>query len=413
MKINKRGIVAAIAAAGLLATGFAAAPAQAATKTITVWADETRGPQLASLIQNNTKIAPGYKITVKYFSSLTALESAWNKASAAGGPDVITGPASFLSAAKSGKLAPLTLSSTNKLELPEASINALSYNGKTYGVALDVDTTSMYWNTKFGTAPTTMGGLVDAYKAAKAAGTATAGICAIDGVWGAHPVITALGGGAFGYKGSSPDPANVLINTDAFKANIKKYLLGTDGKSNGFFQWDGCADNFKAGKTLAANTGAWNIDSVTAAGVKFQLLPVPGLTATTKGKQWVNYSGAFVTSFAAKHGVDLGAKKLVAGWFASRDGQVLMTAAGDRPPANKGAAKVVKAASTKAFAIAGTTGIPQVSAYLDNKAGGSNWYDVLGSALTSILVKGEDVDKTLDAAAVILKKNFAAAKAGK
>jgi hypothetical protein len=44
---------------------------------------------------------------------------------------------------------------------------------------------------------------------------------------------------------------------------------------------------------------------------------------------------------------------------------------------------------------------------LDDKTGGSNWYDTLGSTLTNILVKGEDVDATLDKAAAILKKNFA------
>jgi hypothetical protein len=77
------------------------------------------------------------------------------------------------------------------------------------------------------------------------------------------------------------------------------------------------------------------------------------------------------------------------------------------------AAAAVKAANTKAFAKAAATGTPQFSAWLDNKTGGSNWYDVLGSVYTNILVKGEAVDKTLDDAAAILKKNFAAAAAGK
>jgi hypothetical protein len=44
---------------------------------------------------------------------------------------------------------------------------------------------------------------------------------------------------------------------------------------------------------------------------------------------------------------------------------------------------------------------------LDDKTGGSNWYDTLGSALTNMLVKGDNVDTTLDAAAAILAKNFA------
>jgi maltose-binding protein MalE len=410
MKIRMRSVVAVAAAAGLLFTGVT--PAHAA-KTITVWADEQRGPQLKSLIDGNTTIAPGYVVKVKFFSALSALQSAWDKATAASGPDVITGPASFALSAKSGKLLPLTYSATNKAEMPAASQNALSYGGKVYGVALDVDTTAMYWNTKFGaTAPKTLAAMVDLYKTKKAAGEATGGICAFDGTWGSHPILTALGGGAFGYTSGKPDANKVLINTATLKANIKKYLLDDNGKSNGFLQWDGCGDAYKAGKILAANTGAWNLDGITNAGVKFTLGAVPGATSGA-GQQWVNYSGAFVSSYSKSHGVELGAKKLVLNWFASQSGQVQMYAASDRPPANVKAAAVVKAANTKAFALAAATGTPQFSAYLDNKTGGSNWYDVLGGVYTDILVKGADVDKTLDAAAVILKKNFAAAATGK
>lgn len=408
-----RGLIAATAAAGLLLTGVGSLPAQAATRTITVWADETRGPQLKSLLEGNRTIAPSYTIKVKFFASLTALQSEWDKATAASGPDVLTGPSSFTLSAKSGKLLPLTYSRTNRAQMPSASINALSFNGKPYGVALDVDTTAMYWNTKFGEkAPTTLKAMVDLYKTEKAKGTLSGGICAIDGTWGSHPVLTALGGGAWGFTSSKPDPRKVLINSAALKANIKEYLLDSNGKSNGFFQWDGCADAFKAGKMLAANTGAWNLDSIASAGVKFSLGAVPGINSGN-GQQWVNYSGAYVTSYSRAHGVELGAKRLVLNWMASQAGQVQMYAASDRPPANVRAAATVKAANTKAFALAAATGTPQFSAYLDNKTGGSNWYDLLGSVYNDILVKGADVNETLDKAAVILRKNFTDAASGK
>jgi arabinogalactan oligomer/maltooligosaccharide transport system substrate-binding protein len=409
MKFTSRGFKAAaavVATASLLGAGLL--PAQAAPKTITVWADETRGPQLKSLIDGNTDIAPGYTIKVKFFSGLTALQGAWDKATAAGGPDVITGPASFNSAAKSGKVLPLLYSKAAQSEIPSGAKQALSYKGRTYGVPLDVDTTAMYWNTAFGAkAPATIDEMFKIYTAQKAAGKVTGGICAFEGVWGAHPILTALGGGAYGFTNNSPDAGKVLINSAAFKANVKKYLIGADGKSNGFFKWDGCADEFKAGKMLAANSGAWNLSSVTASGVKFTLGPVPGLTASTKAAQWVNYSGAWVTSFARTHGVELGAKKLVVDWMASSAGQLAMYGVSSRPPANTKAAANVSRANTRAFSQAASTGIPQFSAWLDDKTGGSNWYDAVGSTLTNILVKGDAVDSTLDKAAAILKKNFA------
>lgn len=406
MKNRMRGIVAATAAAGLLLTGVGSIPAQAAPKTITVWADETRGPQLKKLIDGNTKIAPGYVVKVKFFASLTALQSSFDKATAASGPDVVTGPASFAQSAKSGKLLPLTYSSKNKAELSSASINSMSFDGKPYGVALDVDTTAMMWNTKFGAAPKTMKEMIALYKTKKAAGEVTGGICAFEGTWGSQPILTALGGGAWGFTNAKPDAGKVLINSAALKANIKDNLLGADGKSNGFFQWDNCGDAFKAGKILAANTGAWNTAGITAAGINFTVSAVPGLNSG-KGAQWVNYSGAFVTSFAKAHGAELGAKKLVLDWFASKSGQTQMSELSKRPPANSAAAAAVTDSTTKAIAQAAATGTPQLSSYLGNKTGGSDWYGVLDSVYKDIFVTGKDVDGTLNKAASILRKNFA------
>jgi arabinogalactan oligomer/maltooligosaccharide transport system substrate-binding protein len=414
MTKKRSGVVGIIASIALAISVLTVPSAFAANKTIVVWADEQRGPQLKQLIDGNTTIAPGYVVKVKFFSALTALQSAWDKATAAGGPDVMTGPASMASqGGKSGKLAALTYSAVAKKEIPAAGIQAMSYKGKAYGVPLDVDTTAFIWNKALSAdIPATFQDMVKYYTDNKAAKGLTGGICAFEGAWGSNAILTALGGGAWGFKGNTPDLSKTLLNSASYKANVKKYLLGADGKSNGFFQWDGCGDAFKAGKIPFGITGAWNFDGIASAGVNFGIGATPGLTATTKGAQWVNYSGAYVTSYAAKHGVDLGAKKLVLGWFASREGQVLMSSASSRPPANTAAGAVIKDARTTGIANAAKTGTPQFSPYLDNKAGGSNWYDVLGSVYTNIFVKGDDVDKTLDDAAAILVKNFAdAAKA--
>ncbi|MEI8066813.1 MAG: extracellular solute-binding protein [Actinomycetes bacterium] len=411
MMKKRFGSVSVIAAVALAASALLVPSAHAATKkTILVWADETRGPQLAKLIDGNTTIAPGYVIQVKYFSALSALQAAWDKASAAGGPDVITGPASFASqGGKSGKLVPLPYGGILKSQIPVAGIAAVSFQRKIYGVPLDVDTTAFIWNKAlFGaTAPTTFKAMVDYYNANKVAKGFTGGFCAFEGTWGSQPVLTALGGGAWASKGSNADYSKVMLNSAALKTNIKSLLLGADGKSNGFFQWDGCGDAFKAGKIPFGNTGAWNFDGITKAGVGFGIGATPGLVAGTKGAQWVNYSGAYVTSFAASHGVDLGAKKLVMGWFASPEGQTAMSKLSGRPAANKIAAAAITDASTLGVATAALTGTPQVSPALDDKAGGSNWYDVLGSVYTDIFTKGKDVSTTLDAAAAILSKNFA------
>lgn len=407
----RKGRVAAITAAAALGVSMLLAPsASAATKTITIWADEQRGPQLKMLVDGNKSIVPGYTVRVKIFTALTALQGAWDKASAASGPDILTGPASMASAGgKSGKLVSLTYPKAVAKGFSTAALSAMSYKGKVYGVPLDVDTTAFLWNKKlFGDkAPATFGAMVDWYTANKAAKGLKGGICAFEGTWGAQPIITALGGGAWAYNGTVPNFKSVLLNSAAFKANVKKYLLNADGTSNGFFQWEGCGDAFKNGTIAFANTGAWNFDGIGSAGVDYGIGAVPGLTATTKGAQWVNYSGAYLTTFAKKHGVDAGARNLLMNFFASKGGQVQMSLASGRPPAQNAAGSAMTSARTKAVAAAAKTGTPQISPALDDKAGGSNWYDVLGAVFTSIFTKGEGVDATLDNAAGILAKNFA------
>lgn len=210
---KRYGVASVLAAAALVASAVVGAPAQASGKTIVVWADEQRGPQLQKLIDGNTTIAPGYKIEVKFFSSLDALQSAWDKSTAAGGPDVLTGPASMASAgAKSGKIARIIPSSTLKREIPAAGLAAMSYKGGVYGVPLDVDTTGFIWNTALygATAPATFADMVDYYKENKTSKGLTGGICAFEGTWGSHAVLTALGGGAWPTKGSNADYSKVL-----------------------------------------------------------------------------------------------------------------------------------------------------------------------------------------------------------
>ena len=413
MKKKNLGIVGALASAALLGSALTMPAAHAATRTLTVWADDQRGPQLTKLIDGNTSIAPGYTIKIKYFSSLDALQSAWDKSTAAGGPDVLTGPASFASqGGKSGKLVPLSLGNV-KATIPNAGWSAMSFQRRIYGVPLDVDTTAFLWNKDlFGaTGPATFQDMVTYYNANKSSKSLKGGICAFEGTWGSHAILTALGGGAWATKGSNANYTSVVFNSPAFVSNVKSYLLDSSGKSTGFFQWDGCGDAFKAGKIPFAITGAWNFDGISAAKVNFGLGATPGLTATTKGAQWVNYSGAYVTSYSAAHGVQAGAIKLVQGYFASAAGQLAMSLASKRPPASIAAAAQITDPYTLAVGKAAQTGTPQVSPALDDKVGGSNWYDTLGSAFTAIFTKGADVKSTVDAAAVILQKNFTDASA--
>ena len=406
MKNIKRGIAAA-ALVGLSGGLLLAAPAHAATTTIEVWMDDQRGAQLSPVWDGSTTIASGYTIHITTFPGRDAMLTAWQDATADGGPDIIFDAASTATAAaKNGKALPYTLTATNKAELPAGALKAFSYQGVQYGIPMDVDTTTMYWNTKFGKAPKTFEQFAAAFAKYKKAGKATMGICAADGTWGALPVLTALGGGAWGYAkdGITPNPNKVLFNSPAFIANAKKYLLNKAGKSNGMFAWDGCDSTFLAGKALAMNTGSWRLNSVIDSGVQYTLQPLPALAGKGVSHQWSGFGGAFGTSFANDHGVALGVRTAL-GYFASQKGALAYANAVKRPPVNSKIGSHLSG-DVAGFAKAAATGLVQENALLGDNTGGANWYDVLGSTFDDVFNKGKDLKSSFNKGAVILKADF-------
>ena len=192
MKKKQLGVIGAVASAAIIASALLVPSANAATRTLTVWADDQRGPQLTTLLQGNTSVVPGYKINIKFFSSLTALQTAWANATAATAPDIYVGAEDVTADAKSGKISPIQWGAKNT-DFSIGAINFVSYHGHTYGVPLDVDTTALVYNKAFfPTAPTSLASMIAYYTANKSAKGLTAGLCFPDGVWDSQAFLTAM-----------------------------------------------------------------------------------------------------------------------------------------------------------------------------------------------------------------------------
>lgn len=409
--------IAVTAALAFSATGLAITPAHAANE-IVVWADETRGPNLASVIKAKGDWVPGYTVKIVTYSSFDALKDAFDKATGTTGPDIVVGGNDWVpTAAKSGKLAPITLTAAQKSHFNPTQFFDLSYKGKLYGVPVDINDVAMIFNTKLvSSAPKTFGEMVDFYKANKVSKGLKAGLCVAGGgmSWGAHSVFSALGADA--YRMSKRGMANTIqsFNPSVFGANVKKYLL-TNGKSNGFFPATdtGCKDNFLAGTVPYAIIGNWEWKDYVAKGFEMNLMPVPGVKAGTYGHMFGSVSGALLTSFADKHGVAAGAKSLLVNFFASTQGQVKYQLLEGRPPAEKGAQSDPSvSAGQKGFGSAATlAGIPQIGAFLNNNKGGANYWDSAPAYWTSVLIDGKDATIEARKLAAIWKANVSAGKA--
>jgi arabinogalactan oligomer/maltooligosaccharide transport system substrate-binding protein len=402
-----------IASAVLALTAGLLTPAQAAT-TVLIWADETRGPNLVKTLKDKADWVSGVDIEVKSFSNFDALKAAIDAATATSGPDIVVGANDWVpTLAKNGKLAPITLTATQRAGFSSSQFYDLTYQKKLYGVPVDVNNVAMIYNTKLvSTAPKTFGDMVDYYKANKASKNLKAGLCVAGGgmSWGAHSIASALGADAYYFNADGRINKSKVFNPNVFGGNVKKFLL--DGKkSNGFLPASdtGCKDNFLAGTVPFAIIGNWEWTDYTAKGFAMNLMPVPGVEAGNAGNAFGSVSGALLTTFAATRGREAAAKSVLTDFFASTAGQVAYQKYEKRPPAQKGAASSASVSDgQKGFgASAAAASIPQVGAILNGS--GKSYWDSLPAYWTAVLVDGKDPVAEAKKLAAIYSNNLRAA----
>ena len=411
MNTKRFGFAGVIAAAALAVSTLVAPSASAATE-IVVWADETRGPNLTKVIAAKGDWVPGYTIKVVTFSSFDALKEAFDKATDASGPDVVVAANDWVPAgAKSGKLAPLVLTAAVKARFNPTQFLDLTYKGKLYGVPVDINNVAMIYNTKLvSSAPVSFGEMVNYYKANKASKGLKAGLCIAGGgmSWGAHSVFSALGANAYQFNSRGGIVYGRSFSAVTFGKNVRTYLL--DGKkSNGFFPATdtGCKDNFLAGTVPFAVIGNWEWKDYVAKGFTMNLMPVPGVASGTYGRMFGSVSGALLTTFATKHGVESAAKSLLTNFFASTDGQVRYQTLELRPPAEKGAqADATVSAGQRGFGSAASlAGIPQIGAFLNSNKGGANYWDSAPAYWKAVLIDGKNAVSEASKLAAIWRVN--------
>jgi arabinogalactan oligomer/maltooligosaccharide transport system substrate-binding protein len=417
MTKKRLGVVGVIAAA-TMAFSALVVPSANANNEIVVWADGDRGPNLVKVLAEKGDWVSGYKITVKSFSNFDALKDAFDKATDASGPDIVMGANDWVpTGAKSGKLAPITLTASQRARFTPGQLFDLTYRGKLYGVPVDVNNVAMIYNTDIvKTAPKTFGEMVAVYKANKTSKNLKAGLCVAGGgmSWGAHSIFSALGADAYQFNSRDQIVYGRSFNGTTFGKNVRNLLLDGGKKSNGFLPASdaGCKDNFIDGKVPYAIIGNWEWKDYVAKGFTMNLMPVPGVTANKPGKMFGSVSGALLTTFAEKHGVEAGAKSLLTNFFASTDGQVRYQKIEGRPPAEKGAAldATVSAAQRGFGAAASLSSIPQIGAFLNNNAGGANYWDSAPAYWTAVLVDGKDPVVEGNKLAAIWRANTTAGK---
>ncbi len=385
-------------------TASASSAAPTSAGTLTVWADDTRAKPLQQIAaQFQTEKGVTVKVVQKDFGKIR--DDLISQGPSGQGPDVIVGAHDWLGKlVTNGAVAPVELGDKAS-QFQKVAIDALSYEGKLYGLPYAVENVAFIRNTALAPkVPTSFADAIATGKKLVAAGKATLPIAVqVDPKAGDpyhfYPIQTSFGSFVFGTKADgSYDPSKLQIdNAGGVKFAQQLAAWGKDKSLSPSVTGDIAKATFLAGKTPYIITGPWNTGDFTKAGIKFSVEKVPS-AGGQPSKPFVGVQGFMISSFSKNK---LLANDFVVNYCGTPEVAKALFDAGGRPPAMVSVFDQVKSDPVVAgFGAVGADGSPQPGIpAMDNVW--SEW----GSAELAILQgKGDPTKIMKDAATRIRAK---------
>ncbi len=342
----------------------AAGTARTAATTIRIWADRDRKPAVTR-VANQWASRRGVTVEVveKEFGKI---RDDLKTVRAENAPDVIVGAHDWTGQlAADGLVLPLFPKKASTAQVPGYALDAFS-NGTTtkrlYGAPVAIENAGLVVNTRLARVPKNWADLEKQALAFKNKGDGRLAIAVQQGQDGdayhMYPFFSGLCGYVFGKnKSGALNPKNIGLGSSKFLKNtalVDKW--NRTGLINAKVNGDAARDAFLNGKAAFWVTGPWNIDTIVAKGIKFQVVQVPKIKC--KSVPFLGAQGFMVTRFATTHGVTSAAKDLVSNYMLGSGPQVQLSVANGRYPANTKAGKAVKNKYLAQFGRAGQGGVP-------------------------------------------------------
>lgn len=397
MKVNKKSalaISAFIAGGALLLSGCAggggdnsgdnSGEENANTNPITVWVDIERKPALEDVAASFTEeTGVEVKLVTKDFATVD--QDFISQVPTGKGPDVIVSPHDKLGAyVSAGVVAPLELGDVAD-GFAEAALQAMTYDGKVYGVPYSIENVALVRNADLVSEPADTFDEVIAN--GKAAGTKYPFLVGLSPEQGdpyhLYPLQTSFGSQVFAQNADgSYDASQLVLGDDAgveFATALKQW--GADGILNANIDGDKAREFFLAGDSPYYLTGPWNIPAIAEAGINYAIDPLPS-AGGEEARPFVGVNGFFLSS---KSENALAATDFIVNYLSTEDAQMSLFEVGGRPPALLAAYETAAAADpdVEAFGKIGQTGAP-MPAIPEMGAVWSDW----GNAELQ-LIKGE------------------------
>lgn len=396
------------------ASSAAASGGSAEGGTLLIWADEVRAKPIKELC---TKFADanGVKCKVQQMDFGVIRENVVKQNQTGDVPDLFIGAHDWLGElVTNGVVAPVDLGSKAG-SFSEVAVQAVNYEGKSYGVPYAVENVAMFTNTDLvKDCPATLDEAADNGLKLKKDGKATLPIALQIGDTGDayhwYPIYSASGGYIFGATPEGYDANDLGIGKEGGVAAGKALSKLSDAKVlKASVTGDIAKEAFNGGKSPYWITGPWNLTDAKKAVKGLKVCPVPTYAADSKynsggspstSTPFIGVQTFFQTAKAKNAAI---ASTFLSDYVMTTEFMDAMYTADPRPPAWTESEAVAAAdPNVKAFLDYGKQGIPQPAI----PAMGSVWGD-LGLAEFKI-ASGSDPTKTMESAGASIEKAIAA-----
>jgi arabinogalactan oligomer/maltooligosaccharide transport system substrate-binding protein len=315
--------------------GGDAAPKADANADLVIWADEAKATALKEPAEK-WGTDNGLKVAVQTVAN--DLQTSFVTANQAGnGPDIVMGAHDWIgNLVQNGAISTVQLPSDAKDTTLSVALDAMQYNGQTYGVPYAVETLVLFANKKLTDTPEpkTFEELVEAGTAGGADNVLSLPVGEEGDAYHMEPLYTSAGGYLFGKDSEgSYDPEDLGVGKEgSIAAGEKMKELGEKGVMKTSITGDNAISLFTDGKAAYLISGPWAIADIKKAKIDFALSAVPGFEGMDKAVPFAGVNGFY----AAANGKNAGnAQTFLADVAGTADLAKAMFAKNELPPVNK------------------------------------------------------------------------------
>jgi len=330
--------------------------APAVSGKITVWVDETRINDFQDVIEK-FKQDRGVDVEVVQKASGDIRTEFVQQVPTGEGPDVIIGANDWLGELVSnGVVAPVELGD-KAAQFSSGSINAFSYEGKTYGVPYAVEAIGLVRNNKLANeTPDTFDALIEQGKELKTEFPVLIQQGDQGDAYHLYPLQTSFGSFVFKQNEDGTYSDDLTLGGpegEAWANYLQK--LGKEGILDASIGGDQAKEAFSAGKSAYMVTGPWYATEFVKEGMDISILPIPS-AGGQESRPFAGYQGAYISS---KSQNALLANDFVVNFLSTEEAADQIYASGGRIPALTASAAKITDTLAKGWADATANGLPQ------------------------------------------------------